>query len=172
MRYVAGAASDTGYIATPKFGRAQDISHAYELLSQDAGYDPQKNYLKVSDARWVWRTADFFFSQHHYGLLVSKADLLLNAQRLRNRVAHDSDKCKADFKTAAIWFLHPTGGTLTRGYSPGELLLAPATRNFGAPINAANLSHFEAYLRTFQNLANGIAFSAANWTPIPRQIDH
>ncbi|MDN7560328.1 hypothetical protein [Burkholderia orbicola] len=156
VRYVAGAATDSGYTATPKYGRAGSISHAYELLSQDANYDPQKHYLKVSDARWVWRTADFFFSQHYYNLLTPKADLLTNANRIRNRVAHDSDKCKADFKSAAIWFLQPANGTLSRGYSPGELLLATATRNFGNQINAANVSHFEAYLRIFEALANGI----------------
>lgn len=156
VRYVAGATADSGYTATPKFGRAQDIAHAYELLSQDPNYDPLKHYLKVSDARWVWRTADFFFAHHHYGLLTSKADLLTNANRIRNRVAHDSDKCKADFKTAAVWFLQPVNGQLTRGYSPGELLLATATRNFGNQINAANVSHFEAYMRMFESLANGI----------------
>src|SRR5690606_3881977 len=137
----------------PKYGRAQTISHAYELLSQDSGYDPQMNYLKVSVARWVWRTADFFFSQHHYGLRSGKTDLLADANRIRNRVAHDSDKSKADFKTAAVRFLQPTDGNLTHGYSPGELLLSTATRNFGAQINNAGLSHFEAYMRTFESLA-------------------
>ena len=156
VRYVAGAATNTGYAATPKYGRAKDISHAYELLSQDANYDPQKHYLKVSDARWVWRTADFFFSQHAYGLLVPKADLLTNANRIRNRVAHDSNKCKADFKSASVWFLQPANGNLTRGYSPGELLLSTATRNFGVQVNGAGVSHFEAYMRIFEALAKGI----------------
>lgn len=41
VRYVAGATTDSGHAATPKFGRATSISHAYELLSQDANYDPQ-----------------------------------------------------------------------------------------------------------------------------------
>lgn len=156
VRYLAGAATDTGYRTTPKYGRAQGISHAYELLSQDSSYDPLKHYLKVSDARWVWRTADFFFSQHHYGLLSGKSDLLSDANKIRNRVAHDSDKCKADFKTTAVRFLQPQNGNLTRGYSPGELLLAAATRNFGAPINGAGVSHFEAYMRTFESLAKGV----------------
>jgi hypothetical protein len=135
VRYLAGAATNSGYTATHKFGQANDIGHAFELLSQDANYDPSKHYLKVSDARWVWRTADFFFAQHHYGLLTPKADLLLNANRIRNRIAHDSEKSKADFKSAAIWFLHPASGTLAKGFSPGALLLSTATRNFGNPLN-------------------------------------
>lgn len=156
VRYLAGAATDSGYTASPKYGRATDLGHAYELLSQDANYDSQKHYLKVSDARWVWRTADFFFSQHHFGLLSPKADLLSNANRIRNRIAHDSDKCKADFKVAAVWFLQPANGNLTKGFSPGELLLTTATRNFGNPLNGAGVSHFEAYMRVFEGLANGV----------------
>lgn len=156
VRYLAGAATNSGYAATPKYGRATSLGHAYELLSQDSNYDPLKHYLKVSDARWVWRTADFFFSQHHYGIISSKSDLLNNANRIRNRVAHDSEKCRADFKSAAVWFLHPANGNLAQGYSPGALLLAVATRNFGNPINAAGVSHFEAYMRTYEALARGI----------------
>ena len=156
VRYLAGAATDTGYSATPKFGRASDLGHAYELLSQDANYDPLKNYLKVSDARWVWRTADFFFAQHNYGSLSAKSDLLSNANRIRNRIAHDSDKCKADFKTSSVWFLQPASGNLTKGFTPGALLLSPATRNFGAQLNGAGVSHFEAYMRTYEALAKSI----------------
>jgi hypothetical protein len=156
VRYLAGASTNAGYAATPKFGRATDLGHAYELLSQDANYDPLRHYLKVSDARWVWRTADFFFAQHRYGSLTPKSDLLSNANRVRNRIAHDSDKCKADFKSAAVWFLQPANGNLTKGYSPGALLLATATRNFGNPLNAAGVTHFEAYMRVFEGLANSI----------------
>lgn len=156
VRYLAGAATNSGYTATHKFGRATDLGHAYELLSQDANYDPLKHYLKVSDARRVWRTADFFFSQHHYGLLTPKSDLLSNANRIRNRISHDSDKCKSDFKSAAIWFLQPANGNLTKGFSPGALLLSTATRNFGNPLNGAGVSHFEAYMRVYEGLANGI----------------
>lgn len=156
VRYLAGACTDTGYTATPKYGRATSLGHAYELLSQDPSYDPLKHYLKVSDVRWVWKTADFFFSQHHYGILNSKSLLLTNGNRIRNRVAHDSVKCKADFKTAAVWFLHPPNGNLRQGYSPGTLLLATATRNFENPINTAGVSHLEAYLRVYEALANNI----------------
>jgi len=156
VRYLAGAATDSGYKATPKFGRATNLGHGYELLSQDANYDPLKHYLKVSDARWVWRTADFFFAQHEYGLLTPKSDLLSNSNRIRNRIAHDSDKCKADFKSVAVWFLQPANGNLTRGFSPGALLLSTATRNFGNPLNGAGVSHFEAYMRVYEGLANAI----------------
>lgn len=156
VRYLAGASTNLGYTATPKFGRATDLAHAYELLSQDANYDPLKHYLKVSDARWVWRTANFFFAQHNYGVLNPKSDLLSNANRIRNRIAHDSDKCKADFKATAVWFLQPPNGNLSKGYSPGALLLDTATRNFGNPLNAAGITHFEAYMQIYEGLANSI----------------
>lgn len=156
VRYLAGAATDSGYRATPKFGLATNLGHSYELLSQDSSYDPSRDYLKVSDARWVWRTADFFFSQHHFGLLTPKAELLSNANRIRNRIAHDSDKCKADFKAAAVWFLQPASGNLTKGFTPGSLLLSNATRNFGNTLNTAGVSHFEAYMSVYEGLANGL----------------
>lgn len=157
VRYVSGASADAGYSPTLKHGSADSLSHAYEILSVNVDYNPQKDYLKVSDPRWVWRTADFFFSHHPYGALKNNADLLKNANRIRNRTAHDSEKCKADFKVAAIWFLQPQNGQLTQGYGPGALLLDEAQRHFGSRINGGGqVSHFEAYMRVYENLANSL----------------
>lgn len=156
VRYLAGAEASANYSPTLKYGRADTIGHAYELLSQDANYDPAKHYLKVSEPRWVWRTADFFFSAHPFGVLTNQADLLKNANKIRHRIAHDSEKCKADFKDAALWFMQPANGKLTQGFGPGALLLQTAHRNFGPRLNQANLSHFEAYMRVFDSLARTI----------------
>lgn len=156
VRYVAGASADSGYSPTFKYGSANSLKHAQELLSLNADYDPKRDYLNFSNARWVWRTADFFFSSHPYGGLNSKAELLKNASRIRNRIAHDSEKCKAEFKVTAIWFLHPANGRLTQGYGPGSLLLDTARRNFGNRINQARISHFEAYMRVFESLAQSV----------------
>ena len=104
VRYVAGATTNCGNSPTAKFGLANNIAHAYELLSQDNKYDPQKNYLNVTDPKWVWTTADFFFKKHPYSCLQSKADLLRHGSSIRNRVAHSSEKCRADFKNTAIIF--------------------------------------------------------------------
>ena len=156
VRYQAGAQTPTDYRPTPKFGLANTIQHAYELLSQDPNYDSTKNYLKVSDPRWVRSSADFFFRVHPYNCLQAKTDLLKHASSIRNRVAHASEKCRSDFKAAAIHFLQPANGTLSQGYGPGKLLIDPIQRHFGQQAEQNGLSHFEAYLRMYESLANDI----------------
>ncbi|WP_339427317.1 hypothetical protein [Pseudomonas sp. RA_105y_Pfl1_P41] len=156
VRYLAGAATDKNYSPVPKYGSADSISHAYELLSQDSKYDPLKNYLKVSDPRWVYRTADFFFRSHPYGVLNPKTDLIRHASAIRNRVAHSSDKCRSEFKKTALDFLGPAKTSLSSGYSPGTFLLAPAQRIFTGPAIQKNISHFEAFATMFEDLAHSI----------------
>ncbi len=156
VRYVAGATTSSGYAPSKKHGYADSISHAYELLSQNPKYAHEKHYLKVNDARWVWRTADFFFHQHSFACLQSKQDLLKNANQIRNRIAHSSQKCKADFKSTAIWFLQPQNDTLSQGFSPGALLHAPVQRNFGQQSIQVGQNHFQAYMTLYKELANSI----------------
>jgi hypothetical protein len=155
-RYVAGAIADSGYRPTHKYGTADNISHAYEILSQDANYDPQKNYLKVSDPRWVWRMADFFFSSHPYGCLSQMADLLKAANSIRNRVAHDSEKCRVDFKATAVWFTQPAHNILKQGYGPGALLETAVQRHFGQQATQVGRNHFQAYMQLYEGLAMSI----------------
>src|SRR4051794_9564130 len=45
VRYLAGARTASGYRPIPKHGAANNIQHAYELLSQDPNYDATRNYL-------------------------------------------------------------------------------------------------------------------------------
>ncbi|WP_296727818.1 hypothetical protein [Variovorax sp.] len=156
VRYVAGAQTDTGYAPIQKVGRADNIQHAYELLSQDSGYNPLKNYLKVSDAKWVRRTADFYFSAHPYSCLQSQTDFLKHASSIRNRVAHSSEKCRASFKDTAVYFLQPANGNLVQGFGPGALLLLPVQRHFSQQAIQAGLSHFDAYMDGYEVLANQI----------------
>lgn len=156
VRYLAGAQAQGGYSPTPKYGRANSIQHAYELLSQDPSYDPAKHYLKVTDSKWVRSSADFYFSNHPYQCLQTKADLLRHASFIRNRVAHASEKCRVDFKTSAIYFMHYANNTLPQGLTPGKLLVTPVRRHFGQPAIQNGLSHFHAYLDLYESLANSI----------------
>lgn len=155
VRYVAKASTSTGYAPTPKFGSATNLQHAYDVLYQGT-FDPAKHYLKASDAAWVRRTADFYFSSHPYGCLMPQASLLNHAASIRNRVAHSSTKCRSDFKATALHFLAPASGKLSQGFGPGALLLQPVRRHFPAPAVAAGLSHLEAYFQLYESLANRI----------------
>ena len=153
VRYVAGAKTTAGYKPTPKYGLASGIPHAYELLSRDPSYNPEKHYLKVSDPKWVKSSADFFFQSHPFTHVHAKSDLLLHANSIRNRVAHDSTKCRADFKATAVHFLHPLNGKLTQGFTAGALLTAKVQRHFSQQSVQAGLTHFEAYAQLYVDLA-------------------
>ena len=156
VRYIAGATTNGGYSPAHKHGKANDLQHAYEILSRDVNYDPQKHYLKVTDPRWVWRTADFFFRSHPYTCLRSKADLLKKASSIRNRIAHDSEKCKTDFREATLFFLNPPNGQLKQGFGPGALLLDPVQRHFTQQAIQAGHNHFKAYIELYAFLAKTI----------------
>ena len=156
VRYAAGAKTKNGYAPTPKFGRAHSIEHAYQVLSGNPKFDKNKDYLKVSDPKWVTNTADFLFSTHGFGELKTKSQLLGFASTIRNRVAHSSDKCRSDFKITALEFLQPQNGKLTKGYGPGDLLMAKVLRHFGQSAVQTQKTHFEAYMELFKILAGKI----------------
>lgn len=156
VRYVAGAKTKSGYGPTPKYGTAKNVSQAYEIVTRDSKYDPATKYLKGNDAKWFWTQADFFFSVHTFGCLKSQNSLLLHANAIRNRVAHDSEKCKADFKATAIDFLHPPSNKLSQSYSPGRLLMEVATRHFSPQTIAKGQTHFAAYADLLEMLAKKI----------------
>lgn len=153
VRYMAGAKTKAGYSPTPKYGRANTLMHAYQIISSKSNFDPMKDYLKVSDPKWVTNSADFHFSQHGYADVKAKFDLLTHASAIRNRVAHSSDKCRAEFKKTAIHFLAPQNGKLKQGYGPGDLLLVPVARHFESSAIQANKKHFEAYADLYRTLA-------------------
>ena len=156
VRYVAGAKAKNGYAPTPKFGQANNIAHAYALLSGNSNYDPLKHYLKVTDTKWVKNNADYFFRQHPFSVPHVQTVLLEHATSIRNRVAHSSEKCRADFKATALAFLQPPNGKLTKGYMPGNLLLAPVTQLFPQAIKQGNHNHFAAYAELYKNMALAI----------------
>lgn len=153
VRYVAGAKTSSNYRPTPKFGLASNITHAYQIVSQNANYDSQRDYLKVTDPNWVRNSASFIFSAHTYACLQTKSDLIKHASAIRNRVAHSSEKCRTDFKATALYFLQPANGKLSQGYGPGKLLLTPVQRHFGQRPVHQGLTHFEAYLQMYESLA-------------------
>ena len=156
VRYLAGAATRSGYRPSLKHGQADSIAHAYEVLSLDPSYRPANSYLKVSDPSWTRNRSDFFFRRHPYGCLQNSADLIKHGNKIRNRVAHDSTKCKSDFKATCIHFLQPANDQLSQGYSPGDLLLAPVERHFGQGAIQRQISHFKAYTERLTSLADNI----------------
>ena len=122
VRYLAGAASPSGFVPTMRVGKAVTVAHAYTILSGNPNYDPEKNYLKFSDPKWIARQAKVFFDQGRpFNIGTAHADALRDAVVIRNRVAHSSKKCKAEFKTVATRRLAPA--VTWQGFRAGDLLL-------------------------------------------------
>ena len=156
VRYLTGAKTKVRTKTKLKAGRADTIQHAYELISLDPDYRPERSYLKVSDPRWIVRICDFYFSSHRFGCLTNNTALIRHATTIRNRVAHNSTKSKADFRETVLYFLHPKDGKLDPGYGPGSLLQAPVERHFGPGAIEAEQTHFAAYVDFFEELAEDI----------------
>lgn len=154
VRYIAGAESKSGYKPTPKYGLATNIGHAYQVVSGRSKFNPSSDYLKASDPSWVMSKAEFVFYAHPYKSLTARLDLLESANKVRNRVAHSSKKCRDEFKVVALHYLgRPAAGKLRHGYTAGDLLLEPTTAKFTEP-HPAGSNHFQAFVHVYTTLAN------------------
>ena len=159
VRYVAGAKCDGGYSPSLRLAKAETIAHAYQLISGDPQFDPNKRYLGLRSPLAAMDLAKVFFvgGRPYTSALERRQDRLQDALRLRDRVAHSSQKCRNDFKKTVRTFLNlGNDGTLTQGYGVGDLLMTHAERCFGSSVADRGLSYFEAYMETFRDLATHI----------------
>ena len=156
VRYIAGAGCDNGYQSNLRLGKAADIAHAYHLISGDPKFDPGKGFIGLSNPSTTVDMARLFLEngRPYSSAIERKKELLIDAVRLRNRVAHSSTKSREDFKKTARRFLNlGANGPMTRGYRVGDLLVAHAERHFGPRAVDRELTFFEAYMRMFKKLA-------------------
>lgn len=154
VRYLADATSPGGYQARQRAGAAVSLQHAYELVAGQSGYDPQRHYLSWSSPSDVLARADIFFyqGQPFRAAFGHWRERLQDAAKIRNRVAHASQKARREFKSVALKHLGKAkDGKLPQGYSPGDLLVEPADRGFGALGEQPN--YFIAYMNMFLDLS-------------------
>lgn len=159
VRYLAGAKSDSGYSPTLRVGKAIDIGHAYHIVSADPEYDPAKLYLRFGEPGWTVSVAKIYFEggRPFAPALTDNKDRLMDAMKLRNRVAHASTKCREDFrKVARSFFGLPANGGLSQGFGVGDLLMKPAERHFGDKARDKGWSIFYSYVRLYGRLAKTI----------------
>ena len=158
VRYLAGASSASGSYPSPKYGSANSILHAYQILSQKAKYDPSRHFLKANDPDWILSTADFHFHSHPYSIIHPHLEILKHGVKVRNRIAHASQKCRTEFKSTALNMLGTQGPNLRQGYSPGDLLLSTLMGGQMGTFNAINATNlFEGFLDLYLHLANQVA---------------
>jgi hypothetical protein len=154
VRYVAGAASARGYQPPLLMGRAPSLDHAYKLVAGRHDYDPESRFLTWGPDETIARCRLFFRagSVFEHGI-ASASRQLKDAAIIRNRVAHASRKCRADFIDVARRLLGV--GQLSQGYGVGDLLLEHPRTPLHVHQTAA--TYLDAFLFMFDHLANVIA---------------
>jgi hypothetical protein len=154
VRYVAGATSPSGYSPTLLMGRAPSLDHAWKLVAGKHNYDPESRFLTWGPDETIARMRLFFRSGSVFERAISgAAPQLKDAAIIRNRVAHASQKCRADFVGVARRLLRAQ--QLTQGYGAGDLLLEKPLAPLHRHPTAA--TYLDAYLFMFHHLANEIA---------------
>ncbi len=164
VRYMAGAEFGGHPPLSPRIGVCNTIGTAYEILFGTPNKSPSGDYLTWTTHRTLER-ADLFFANGHpfRKPIIERQERLADAVKIRNRVAHDSDKSKNDFKKVALKHLGQKDQLPRRGYMVGDLLIEPAVRFFpafvqeGSRLGDDTLSFFEAYLRMYMDMAMCIA---------------
>lgn len=159
VRYLAGAESENGYKAPLRLGKSSNIAHSYHLVSGDPSFDPSRSYSKFGDPKWVVEISKNYFNlgAPYSPLLHANIDIIQHAVKIRNRVAHNSTKCKEDFKKSAKIHLGlAPNQTLRQGYTAGDLLLTKADRLFGQKAKDKNWTYFYAYAVKLRSMARAI----------------
>lgn len=152
IRYLAGATSPNGYKPLIRCGYAKSIPHAYQLASGNPAFKIGNHYFQSNSWRDVVDAAKVFYENGEPFSLLSplQKERLADATKIRNRIAHTSDKCKKDFGIIARRYV----SNVHQGYSAGQLLIYKSNKGFGstAPIQ----SYFGHYQSMFEDLAEVI----------------
>lgn len=152
IRYLAGATSPNGYKPTLRCSCAKSIVHAYQLASGKPEFKIGSNYLQWQNHKDVIATANVFFEKGEpfSKLTQLQRERLLDAIKIRNRVAHASEKCKKDFGVVSRQHVQK----VHQGYSAGQLLIDKSGKGFGNSVTKQ--SYFLHYFKLFGDMAQVI----------------
>ena len=152
VRYLAGATSPNGYRPSMRCGYAKSIPHAYQLASGNPAFKIGSHYFQSNSWRDVVEAAKVFYENGEPFSLLSpfQKEKLADASKIRNRIAHTSDKCKKEFGVVARQCVP----NVHQGYSAGQLLIYKSNKGFGR--SAPTQSYFRHYLSLFEDLAEVI----------------
>lgn len=155
LRYLCGARSPSGYSPALRLGACKDLSHATDVLSGQSEFNIEKNFLSMNSWEKVISSAKIYFAggSPFSALDQNDAAILLKAVAIRNRVAHKSPKCRAQFLNAARAHIGVAqNNPLPQGIDPGRLLTTEVTHIF--PITSPPQRYYEAYSAWFRAKAN------------------
>jgi hypothetical protein len=167
LGYMCGYQAPNGYAPHLRTGTSQNRTHAIQVLTAEENPKEAERRTRWSSIKWVQSVASIHFrTGDPFTSMDSQVSLHIEwATTIRNRVAHNSDKARAQFKDVANRLLkRPSGTAIGRGFLPGQLLIAISLDTFPAP----ELDHdyqtwgdnFEAYISLFLEEARRIVPSA------------
>jgi len=126
LGYLCGYPAPSGYKPRLRAGAAQNKTHALTLAAGESNEREAERKLRWSSFKWVQALASVNFSSDNTFARVSAEDVawLDLAQIIRNRVAHNSDKAKLQYKTALNRLMNDKPDSpLPPGFAPGKFLI-------------------------------------------------
>lgn len=124
--YLSGYPSPSGYLPKLLSGPARNKGHALLLAAGDSNPRDAERKLRWSSFKWVRSLSGVHFHKDNVFMRVAEADLawLELAQIVRNRVAHNSEKAKHQYKVALNKLMgQPDDLALPKGFAPGKFLI-------------------------------------------------
>lgn len=125
LDYLSGYVAKTGYAPKLRTGRAMNRTHAAQVLTGEANAKQAERRCRWNSFRWVLSVASIHFHSSNPFADTSPdvVRYLEHATIIRNRVAHNSDRSRNNFRMTANALRGKTAESkLRRGYSPGWLL--------------------------------------------------
>jgi hypothetical protein len=125
LGYLSGYPAENGYVPKLRVGPAKNKTHALLLAAGEGNERDADRRMRWSSFQWIRKLSEVHFSRENVFQQVTDTDLkwLDLAQIIRNRVAHNSDKAKLQFKVAVNRLVdEPVNASLPPGFSPGWFL--------------------------------------------------
>jgi hypothetical protein len=126
LGYLCGYPAPNGYTPRLRAGPAQNKTHALKLAAGESNERDAERKLRWSSFKRVQALATVHFAPNNVfaEVLAQDVDWLDLAQIIRNRVAHNSEKAKSQFKVALNRLVDDKpDAPLPHGFSPGKFLI-------------------------------------------------
>ncbi len=161
LGYLSGYPTESGYLPKLRYGKAQNKTHALLLAAGERNKRDAERRMRWGNFHWVQATSEIHFGKGNVFQLISPLDVeyLDLAIVLRNRVAHNSDAAKLQFKSAVNRLLNfPKNAPLPTGFSPGKLMVSSIESNSRLKHLQSDEHHwgdiFEGYISLWERIAD------------------
>ena len=157
LRYMTGRIIPAVPVKTKIHG-IQNLDIAFRILIGSKQFKSIRiSYIDYNSLKKLKQDADIFLTNHPFSYNQEDEKLIDSMNKIRNRVAHSSQKCIDDFKDVAIQYFQSPNKKLKQGLSVGKLLMEKNNGNFfpNGLFSVNQLSIFYNNLRTPPSLFIG-----------------